>query len=77
MVPGASRSEIKGIHGELLRIRVSAPPEGGRANREVCRLLEEVTGARAELLSGATSRRKQLLLRDVDIETARRLLSGE
>lgn len=77
VVPGASRSETKGVHGDSLRIRVSAPPEGGRANREVCRLLEEATGARAELLSGSTSRRKKILLRDADIGRVEERLSVE
>ncbi|HSJ35357.1 MAG TPA: DUF167 domain-containing protein [Acidimicrobiia bacterium] len=63
IVPGASRTEIKGIHGERLRIRVAAPPEGGRANREVLDLIGARCGSRAELLSGSTSRHKRILVR--------------
>lgn len=63
IVPGASRTEIKGLHGDRLRIRVAAPPEGGRANREVLDLIGARCGSRAELLSGTTSRHKRILVR--------------
>jgi len=38
-VPGAKRSEISGVLGGRLKIRVSAPPEGGKANRAICELI--------------------------------------
>lgn len=44
VVPGASRTQIAGLMGQRLKIRVSAPPEGGKANRAVCELLAEVFG---------------------------------
>ena len=34
-VPGASRSEISGVLGDRLKIRVAAPPEGGKANEAI------------------------------------------
>lgn len=76
VVPGASRSEIKGTYGETLRIRVAAPPEGGKANREASRLLSATLGGEAELLSGAASREKQILLRGIDRGQAERALPG-
>ena len=74
IVPGASRTEIKGLHGDRLRIRVAAPPEGGRANREVLDLIGKRCGSRAELLSGSSSRHKRILVRMADRSAVSRAL---
>ena len=44
VVPGASRTELSGWLGDMLKIRVSAPPEKGKANGAVERLLAEKLG---------------------------------
>ena len=42
---GSSRSEVTGLLGqEWLKVAVTAPPEGGKANKAVCNLLAEVFG---------------------------------
>lgn len=62
VVAGARRSEIVGFHGDALRIRIAAPPERGRANQAVSRLLKEQLGTRVRLASGAGSRRKRFVV---------------
>lgn len=63
VVPGAKRDGITGWLGESLKIRVSAPPEKGRANEAVVRVLAEALAldARAiRVVSGASSPRKRV-----------------
>ena len=74
-VPGASRTEILGIHDGALRVRLATPAEDEKANRELRRLLKAVTGARSvTMLSGGSARKKTLLLANVSAEHARRTL---
>jgi len=72
-VPGASRSEIVGRLGEALKVRVAAPPEGGKANREIMELLAAKLGlqvAGVSLVSGASSPAKVFELRGFTAEQA-------
>ncbi len=55
-VPGARCDAIVGALGERLKIRVSAPPEEGKANAAIVRLLAKTLGVHereVELVSGA------------------------
>lgn len=72
--PGASRDRILGPHGDALKISVRQPPEKGRANREVERLLADAIGARprdVEVVAGLTARNKTVLFRGWDAATVR------
>ncbi len=75
--PGAGRSAVVGRHGTALKVRVAAPPEGGRANEAAAALLGETFGlapAGVELVGGAASRSKRFRLSGVDAgEFQRRL----
>ncbi|MDP9005311.1 MAG: DUF167 domain-containing protein [Actinomycetota bacterium] len=67
--PGAGRSEVVGRHGDALKVRVAAAPEGGRANEACARLLAElfeVQAAAVGLVKGATSRSKRFALEGVE-----------
>ena len=60
VAPGASRTRVDGVYGELLKVRVTAPPEKGKANRAVEALLSLETGLRARVISGHSSPRKEV-----------------
>jgi len=63
VVPRASRTEIVGIHGQALRIRLNAPPVAGAANAALVSFVAESLGIRKgnlEIVSGTSSRRKVL-----------------
>jgi uncharacterized protein (TIGR00251 family) len=66
-VPGAKRTEIMGLHGDALRIRIAAPPERGRANRELIKHLSDRLGVEVRLAGGAGSRRKRILAPGVSV----------
>lgn len=76
-VPGASRDQISGVLGERLKIRVSAPPEGGKANAAICSLLAGALGAparNAEVIAGPTRAEKTVRVLGVDEAGARKAL---
>ena len=61
VVPRASRNEISGRHGDAVKIRLTAPPVEGAANRALVDFLAETLGIRKnqiEILSGRASRDK-------------------
>ena len=63
--PGASRTEIVGLHGNALKIRLAAPPVEGRANEVLLRYLTEVFEVplrQVELRAGATGRKKRVAI---------------
>ena len=75
--PGAGRAEIVGRHGEAWKVRVTAPPERGRANQAVVRLLAErlaIPPSGLKVVSGLSSRDKVVELRGLDAAEAERRL---
>jgi uncharacterized protein (TIGR00251 family) len=59
--PGAKRTEVAGVHGGALKIRIASPPVEGKANEELRRFLAEAFGVplrNVTLVRGETSRRK-------------------
>jgi uncharacterized protein (TIGR00251 family) len=66
--PRASRSEIAGLHGERLRIRLQAPPVDGKANAALVEFVAGLFGiprARVTIEHGLTGRDKRLRLQGV------------
>jgi uncharacterized protein (TIGR00251 family) len=59
--PGARKSEIVGMHGDALKVRIAAPAADNRANAALIELLSEILGVPRSNISiarGATGRRK-------------------
>jgi uncharacterized protein (TIGR00251 family) len=75
--PGAARTELAGRHGDGWKVRVSAPPERGRANDAVVGLLAERLGlprTAVSVVAGDASRDKIVELRGLDSAEAERRL---
>lgn len=71
--PGAKKTEVAGLHGDALKIRLHAPPVDGKANEALMAFLAERLGvpkARVVLESGQTSRSKRLRVVGVTAEAA-------
>lgn len=61
VVPNASRDQVAGWLGEELKIRVSAPPEDGKANKAVEKLLARhlrIKSSQVTVVSGFSNPRK-------------------
>lgn len=64
--PGAKRTEVSGLHGDALKVRVAAPALEDRANEALVEFLARRFGvARRDvtLVSGAKSREKRFEIR--------------
>jgi len=80
LTPRAGRNQIDGWDGDLLRVRVAAPPVEGRANDALLRLLAEALGvprSQLQLVRGRTSREKVIAVEGVSQEDVRARLGGK
>lgn len=76
VTPRARRPGVGGVHDGALRVAVTAPPIGGRANAACVRALADALGVRpseVEVAPGSKSRRKRVRIRGPADELARRL----
>ncbi len=77
--PGARRTEVAGLHGEALKVRVAAPALEDRANEALVAFVAERLGvARREvtLAAGAKSREKRLEIASPSADPGRLLEAG-
>jgi uncharacterized protein len=75
--PGARGAGVVGRQGEAWKVRVAAPPEGGRANEAVVRLLADALSLPRDavtLVSGHGARDKVVQLNGLDSSQVERLL---
>jgi hypothetical protein len=65
-LPKSSRSEIRGVARDCLKIAIKAPPEKGKANQELIKFLSKklrIPKSEINIISGLKSRRKEILLK--------------
>jgi uncharacterized protein len=68
--PGAKKTEISGLHGEALKIRLAAPPVDGKANAALIAFLAKACGvskSAVALVSGDTCRAKRVRVTGADV----------
>ncbi len=64
--PKASKNSIAGIHSDALKIKLTAPPVEGAANKMCLKYLAkclEVSPSSLDIVSGHNSRTKRILIR--------------
>jgi uncharacterized protein (TIGR00251 family) len=63
--PDASRNEVVGFTGEVLRVRIAAPPVRGKANKELIAFLSQILGVSKgalTIIQGHTSKNKVIAI---------------
>ena len=79
VVPRASKNEIVGVHGDALKIRLTAPPVEGKANEALSAFLAQRLGVRksyVEIVAGATSRLKMIRVIGLSAQEVKERLLG-
>ena len=74
VVPRASKSEICGLQGDALKVRLQAPPVDGKANKALCEFIAERLGVHVRdvrVAAGSTSRHKTLQISETPPDVVR------
>lgn len=77
VVPGSSRNEIVGVWNAALRVAVAAPPEGGKANQQLIRVLADNFGvkrAAVRIVRGQAQPLKRVRMAGISAEQVRQAL---
>lgn len=74
--PRASRNSLAGLHGEALKLRITAAPVDNRANEAVAAFIARLLNIPRQsvtLKSGHQSRTKRFIIRNISLAEADRL----
>lgn len=77
--PGARRPGVAGVHGDALKLAVSAPPVDGKANDAITAMVAALFGVPSRavtVVAGHTARRKTLALEGLSLATAEARLAA-
>jgi uncharacterized protein len=69
--PSAGRNEIVGLANGIWRVKVSAPPDKGKANHELIEFLSDTLGIKKDhitIIKGQTSHSKLLAIEGLSLD---------
>jgi len=64
--PGARRAQLRGLHGDAVKIAIGEVAQDGKANKAIVQVIAKAVNlpvSDVKITSGMTSRRKRVLLR--------------
>ena len=71
VIPNSKRTEIPAGYNEWRKsvvVRVKSPPSRGKANSEIVKGMEKLFGRRVEIVKGATSSSKQVMVYSASLD---------
>ena len=77
--PRSSKAEINGVHDGALRVRLTAPPVDGAANRQCIELFSrkmKIPKRAIQIASGASARRKRLKVLGMSMKEVKNILGA-
>ena len=77
--PRAGKNEVGGVHGDALRVRITAPPVDGAANRAIVKLLSKRLGvakSAVRIVQGQSGRDKLVEVEGVEVSQLQALLTS-
>lgn len=77
-IPNASRDQIVGLLGDALKIKTAAPPESGKANKAIIKLIAKTIGVatrNVEITQGQTQSNKTIRITDITVDQLHHVLT--
>jgi uncharacterized protein (TIGR00251 family) len=77
VVPRSSHCKLVGFQGDLLKIKITAPPVDGRANEECIRFLADVFGIKkdhVQIVGGLKAKKKTIAIQGLTIKDVEAVL---
>ena len=77
VLPRASKCELAGLHGDAMKIRITAPPVEGRANEECIRFLADLFNVKKTdiaITAGHKSRNKRVTVTGLTSNDIQRII---
>ncbi len=75
--PNSSKEQVMGEYAEKLKIAVTSPPEKGKANKAIVKVLAKwlnIKGSDIQIISGDKSKDKEIFIRNITEKDLYRLI---